>query len=169
MSAHAPSAKVQKNKIKLDTVSLEDTGLPSPPQDADVFKERWCRNCETITTPRWRYGPEGLNTLCNACHLRWRTSEKKKQKIALAPSIPKQTTEKIQKAIKTLMTPTKTKTTESTPHPQEATITENDCTSNTSLEKLYCHTCLKTETPVWRSGPDGVRTQVSIINSRKNG
>lgn len=64
MSVHAcvSSVKEEENDIKVESVNLEDTGLPSPPQDTDVFKERWCRNCKTITTPRWRYGPEGPNT-----------------------------------------------------------------------------------------------------------
>ena len=31
-----------------------------------------CRNCLTRSTPQWRVGPEGPNTLCNACGMRMR-------------------------------------------------------------------------------------------------
>jgi len=30
-----------------------------------------CYHCSTRETPRWRTGPEGKNTLCNACGLRY--------------------------------------------------------------------------------------------------
>ncbi|KAI9495960.1 hypothetical protein BDB00DRAFT_178684 [Zychaea mexicana] len=32
----------------------------------------WCRRCGTTKTPRWRGGPLGSHTLCNACGLRWK-------------------------------------------------------------------------------------------------
>eukprot|EP01098_Paradermamoeba_levis_P002848 TRINITY_DN1355_c0_g1_i1.p1 TRINITY_DN1355_c0_g1~~TRINITY_DN1355_c0_g1_i1.p1 ORF type:complete len:162 (-),score=43.26 TRINITY_DN1355_c0_g1_i1:337-822(-) len=30
-----------------------------------------CQGCHTTETPEWRKGPNGKNTLCNACGLRW--------------------------------------------------------------------------------------------------
>lgn len=31
-----------------------------------------CQMCETTKTPQWRCGPNGTNTLCNRCGLKWR-------------------------------------------------------------------------------------------------
>ncbi|KAF7728566.1 Histone-Lysine N-Methyltransferase ash1l [Apophysomyces ossiformis] len=33
----------------------------------------WCRRCGVTESVRWRYGPLGKSTLCNACHLRWKS------------------------------------------------------------------------------------------------
>ena len=30
-----------------------------------------CKSCGTTSTPEWRKGPDGRNSLCNACGLRW--------------------------------------------------------------------------------------------------
>eukprot|EP01098_Paradermamoeba_levis_P012636 TRINITY_DN5564_c0_g5_i2.p1 TRINITY_DN5564_c0_g5~~TRINITY_DN5564_c0_g5_i2.p1 ORF type:complete len:219 (+),score=45.42 TRINITY_DN5564_c0_g5_i2:176-832(+) len=30
-----------------------------------------CHGCKTKKTPEWRKGPDGRNTLCNACGIRW--------------------------------------------------------------------------------------------------
>eukprot|EP01088_Endostelium_zonatum_P017555 TRINITY_DN5226_c0_g1_i1.p1 TRINITY_DN5226_c0_g1~~TRINITY_DN5226_c0_g1_i1.p1 ORF type:complete len:141 (+),score=21.28 TRINITY_DN5226_c0_g1_i1:64-486(+) len=61
--------------------------LPSQKQDDnvkgsqhDMFRARqlgqfeatrWCHHCGTRYTSEWRRGPEGLNTLCNACGLQY--------------------------------------------------------------------------------------------------
>lgn len=34
--------------------------------------QRRCRHCEVRETPQWRMGPEGPNTLCNACGMRYK-------------------------------------------------------------------------------------------------
>ncbi|OEL18936.1 hypothetical protein BAE44_0020044 [Dichanthelium oligosanthes] len=70
----APSAPRQRTK-----------GVPRPrwegvwsPRQAPVVAlapaaGRRCRHCGTDTTPQWREGPEGRNTLCNACGVRYRS------------------------------------------------------------------------------------------------
>lgn len=35
-----------------------------------------CSQCQTIKTPEWRKGPDGSNTLCNACGLKYFRSRK---------------------------------------------------------------------------------------------
>lgn len=103
--------------------------------------------------------------MCNACHLRWRSQEKKKIQ-ALASPIPEKNqtpTEKIQK-------PKKIKTVESSSKPPQTKKPENEPTIKIIPGQLYCHTCFKTETPVWRGGPDGYRTQVFLkINKNDEG
>lgn len=36
-----------------------------------------CTHCEITQTSKWRRGPLGKNTLCNACGIRYATNEKK--------------------------------------------------------------------------------------------
>lgn len=36
-----------------------------------------CRKCCTTSTPEWRSGPNGKNSLCNACGLKWSKSQQK--------------------------------------------------------------------------------------------
>ncbi|KAI9028869.1 hypothetical protein CLU79DRAFT_736471 [Phycomyces nitens] len=55
--------------------------LQSPPKVVDLVVEGvvpdiWCRHCGITETCRWRYGPLGKQTLCNACHLRWKSRGK---------------------------------------------------------------------------------------------
>ena len=33
--------------------------------------QQQCKSCKTTSTPEWRKGPDGRNSLCNACGLRW--------------------------------------------------------------------------------------------------
>ncbi|KAI7861975.1 hypothetical protein BDF14DRAFT_1999502 [Spinellus fusiger] len=54
------TTKDVKNNAKNDTIS---------PQLVPAI---WCRHCGITHTCRWRYGPLGKQTLCNACHLRWK-------------------------------------------------------------------------------------------------
>ncbi|KAK6922797.1 Zinc finger, GATA-type [Dillenia turbinata] len=35
-------------------------------------EQRKCSHCEATTTPQWRKGPKGPNTLCNACGIRYK-------------------------------------------------------------------------------------------------
>ena len=52
--------------------------VPCPPVEAHAPKagsgrtKQACRNCITRSTPQWREGPEGPNTLFNACGMRMR-------------------------------------------------------------------------------------------------
>lgn len=54
-----------------------------------------CERCLTKTTPQWRPGPNGQNTLCNACGLKWFRHEKSKgvQKADAASSALKKSDE----------------------------------------------------------------------------
>ncbi|GFY91363.1 GATA transcription factor 12 [Actinidia rufa] len=36
-------------------------------------RKRKCSHCETEVTPQWRIGPDGSNTLCNACGVRYKS------------------------------------------------------------------------------------------------
>ncbi|XP_057495632.1 GATA transcription factor 8-like [Actinidia eriantha] len=36
-------------------------------------RRRKCSHCETEVTPQWRIGPDGPNTLCNACGVRYKS------------------------------------------------------------------------------------------------
>jgi len=42
------------------------------PIDKTEFR---CRSCGATKTPEWRKGPDGKNTLCNACGLRWKKKD----------------------------------------------------------------------------------------------
>jgi hypothetical protein len=37
-----------------------------------------CEGCGTNKTPQWRPGPNGKNTLCNACGVRWKKQKTEK-------------------------------------------------------------------------------------------
>lgn len=39
---------------------------------ASSISSNICRNCGTGDTSQWRVGPEGKNTLCNGCGIRWK-------------------------------------------------------------------------------------------------
>ncbi|XP_021315680.1 uncharacterized protein LOC8070522 isoform X1 [Sorghum bicolor] len=39
---------------------------------ASAVAQRWCQHCGTEKTPRWREGPDGRRTLCNACGQRYK-------------------------------------------------------------------------------------------------
>ncbi|KAK8970687.1 GATA transcription factor 1 [Platanthera guangdongensis] len=46
--------------------------------DDNVVKEkRKCKQCGTEETSQWRAGPDGMKSLCNACGLRYRKSDKR--------------------------------------------------------------------------------------------
>lgn len=47
--------------------------LPIKKQKTLLKGERICKHCGTDSTPMWRMGPSGPNTLCNACGVRYRT------------------------------------------------------------------------------------------------
>lgn len=42
-----------------------------------------CKSCKTTQTPEWRKGPDGRNSLCNACGLRWSKAVQVKEGSAL--------------------------------------------------------------------------------------
>ncbi|KAG2221316.1 hypothetical protein INT45_014000 [Circinella minor] len=55
------------NSISLSTSTTTTTTTASIPQPKE-----WCRRCGITETPRWRGGPLGRHTLCNACGLKWK-------------------------------------------------------------------------------------------------
>ncbi|KAG2193674.1 hypothetical protein INT47_002316 [Mucor saturninus] len=95
------NANIPRTKREEDAFILKDTSnlLPSPPPHDNIYNPptkrkaltsikleveedklelvekgcKWCQRCGTFETPRWRYGPGGPLSLCNACHLRWKT------------------------------------------------------------------------------------------------
>lgn len=61
--------KLKKNRKILQTLdAIKDKG--------SCFNQptsgRICSHCQVTQTPQWRAGPEGPNTLCNACGVRYR-------------------------------------------------------------------------------------------------
>jgi hypothetical protein len=44
-----------------------------------------CTFCGTRDTPEWRKGPEGNNTLCNACGIRWGKEMRQKKSLKKSP------------------------------------------------------------------------------------
>ncbi|KAI8976993.1 hypothetical protein BDF20DRAFT_835829 [Mycotypha africana] len=59
------------------TLSIRKSKAKDKPPSTTTPSERWCHNCGTMETPRWRYGPLGPYTFCNACHLRWKSRGEK--------------------------------------------------------------------------------------------
>lgn len=41
-----------------------------------------CLSCGTTETPEWRKGPQGSNTLCNACGIRWSKKMRAQKELA---------------------------------------------------------------------------------------
>ncbi|CAA6662176.1 unnamed protein product [Spirodela intermedia] len=62
-------------------------GPRSPPKDGETLIPRVPGHCDMCLTPEshtWRGGPNGPQTLCNACGLRY-TREMKRVKLTLRP------------------------------------------------------------------------------------
>ncbi|KAI8032743.1 GATA transcription factor 12 [Camellia lanceoleosa] len=47
----------------------------SPSGGEKKRRRRRCRHCQSEKTPQWRMGPEGPNTLCNACGVRYKAGK----------------------------------------------------------------------------------------------
>jgi len=71
-SKNAESAAKQLLSIKAPTGKKRGR----KPIDKSVFK---CVKCGTTKTPEWRKGPQGRNTLCNACGLRYKKDQEGKE------------------------------------------------------------------------------------------
>ncbi|KAM1305079.1 hypothetical protein FF2_022286 [Malus domestica] len=61
--------KPPRKKKKIQNI---ETGIGG---EAEI-RVRKCQQCETEATPKWRSGPLGLETLCNACWHRYEISKK---------------------------------------------------------------------------------------------
>ncbi|RXH71340.1 hypothetical protein DVH24_018695 [Malus domestica] len=61
--------KPPRKKKKIQNI---ETGIGG---EAEI-RVRKCQQCETEATPKWRSGPIGLKTLCNACWHRYEISKK---------------------------------------------------------------------------------------------
>ncbi|XP_017255447.1 GATA transcription factor 11-like isoform X1 [Daucus carota subsp. sativus] len=67
----AMNKKVKKKKrkrMKHTSDAIEEKGYCSN----QTVSGRRCSHCQVTHTPQWRAGPEGPNTLCNACGVRYR-------------------------------------------------------------------------------------------------
>ncbi|KAG8383907.1 hypothetical protein BUALT_Bualt04G0062900 [Buddleja alternifolia] len=68
----------KKRKTNYDEdghTGLRDKRETKRPRSKRPFKQqrkRKCSHCESDKTPQWRKGPDGRNTLCNACGVRYR-------------------------------------------------------------------------------------------------
>eukprot|EP01091_Cochliopodium_minus_P008370 TRINITY_DN1884_c0_g1_i1.p1 TRINITY_DN1884_c0_g1~~TRINITY_DN1884_c0_g1_i1.p1 ORF type:complete len:119 (+),score=23.33 TRINITY_DN1884_c0_g1_i1:176-532(+) len=51
------------------------------------FPGKFCYYCGTISTTEWRRGPDGNNSLCNACGLRF--TQNKKKEMLISPKSPR--------------------------------------------------------------------------------
>ena len=65
---------LRKRLTTLPTVPTPQTDQRSPQTGAPSARAKGftCFHCGTNDTPLWRKGPNGPNTLCNACGTRWR-------------------------------------------------------------------------------------------------
>ncbi|KAG9077856.1 hypothetical protein FRC06_008667 [Ceratobasidium sp. 370] len=53
----------------------------------------YCHSCETLDTPKWRDGPDGQDTLCNTCGLRYAVLVRRRNKATTdAAPLPAPTT-----------------------------------------------------------------------------
>lgn len=72
----------QRNTLLLDVARTRPSAVLLPPSHvaeamaiiSDESENRRCVHCSTTRTPLWRIGPQGKNTLCNACGIRWQRS-----------------------------------------------------------------------------------------------
>ncbi|KAI9244085.1 hypothetical protein EDC94DRAFT_25426 [Helicostylum pulchrum] len=162
----------KKRKTLSDVKVEEDLNKPQLPLVQLPKGCKWCQRCGTIETPRWRYGPGGPLSLCNACHLRWKTIGKPKEGYSSTTYPPpfynipkrkygkskklkksKKRDDKEQKIMKLPSPPLPPAPPSPPPPPKELTppptpvIIPGTCT--------HCNT---TNTPLWRRGPYGYRT-----------
>jgi len=69
---NVPIQPAYKIQIENDTSNNSYTScapIHKRKRQEDVRLSRSCQHCNTDETPRWRPGPYGRNTLCNACGL----------------------------------------------------------------------------------------------------
>ncbi|GAN07076.1 hypothetical protein MAM1_0147d06566 [Mucor ambiguus] len=153
--------------------TMTDKKLPTMTIEKGV---KWCQRCGTLETPRWRVGPAGQSTLCNACHLRWKVLGRPKDGYSSTvyppphynPNNARKRT-KTQTARKHSKKPRIKKTTSSStiakttpkPIPKPNEIVEDQENVNPaaiSAERGPCTQCRTMNTPLWRRGPSGHKT-----------
>eukprot|EP00741_Cyanophora_paradoxa_P012439 tig00020610_g12018.t1 len=74
-----PLAGAKRGREAEATVPAEEVSAGSGGSDAEgaaagalATDKLQCHHCGTRCTSQWRKGPHGINTLCNACGLRWK-------------------------------------------------------------------------------------------------
>ncbi|KAJ3325170.1 hypothetical protein HDV06_004927 [Boothiomyces sp. JEL0866] len=84
--------KSKKRKVSCDMVV--------PVAKAEKKMARQCSYCATTSTPMWRHGPVGYDTLCNSCGVKW-----KRGRILNEKPLPKKISTKDLKASKKAVEP----------------------------------------------------------------
>ncbi|KAL7312054.1 hypothetical protein PS15m_007856 [Mucor circinelloides] len=161
-----------------DQPYITDMTESTPPVLTIEKGVKWCQRCGTLETPRWRVGPAGQSTLCNACHLRWKVLGRPEEGYSSAVyppphynhnarkrTKPQRTKKQLKKpkVKKTMTTTTITKkTTKLIPEPKVvneiAEDQENVRPPSMPAVRGPCTNCKTTETPLWRRGPSGHKT-----------
>ncbi|KAI8351545.1 hypothetical protein BD560DRAFT_409274 [Blakeslea trispora] len=134
---------------------------------------RWCQRCGTIETPRWRFGPAGPLTLCNACHLRWKTQGRPSLGYSSTTFPPPHYSPSCLKRKRTLKTnESGLKRVKKEEEEEDSDPIIKSVHSDTKKAKLSmspppktpeiipgtCSSCHCTSTPLWRKGPLGPKT-----------
>jgi len=64
-----------------EEVQMEDSMDTEPSAPTTDYQGRYCHVCKVTSTPRWRRGPRGRQTLCNSCGLKYIRKKKKEMKL----------------------------------------------------------------------------------------
>lgn len=59
----------------LDAFEVTEKLQSKPKKPRPRFTDRNCEFCNTNDTPMWRRGPQGKNSLCNKCGVKWRAGK----------------------------------------------------------------------------------------------
>ncbi|KAL0144875.1 hypothetical protein V8B55DRAFT_1456632 [Mucor lusitanicus] len=157
--------------------AMIDTKLPAMTIEKGT---KWCQRCGTLETPRWRVGPAGQSTLCNACHLRWKVLGRPKDGYssnvyppphynpnnARKRTKPQRTKKQSKKPRVKHSTSSSTAITQTVARPipepkaikQTVQDQENVNPAVASAERGPCTDCGTMNTPLWRRGPSGHKT-----------
>jgi hypothetical protein len=75
--AHSCQRSPQEKAVKVLSPQEDESDYDAYAFTLLDLAVRRCFQCHTDTTPYWRRGPAGMNTLCNACGLRFAKLNKK--------------------------------------------------------------------------------------------
>ncbi|KAL9560298.1 hypothetical protein MBANPS3_000025 [Mucor bainieri] len=145
---------------------------------------RWCQRCGTLETPRWRVGPAGPTTLCNACHLRWKVLGRPEDGYSSTVYPPphynpnsalkrtkQQPTKGASKKPRVRKTSSSSTTIKTAPMPilernRVVEEQENVNPAAISVKRGPCTECETKHTPLWRRGPSGHKTLCNACGLR---